>query len=333
MSEKATTELKRSLRSSSNLQTKVVRQSAGEASKSSATKSKSKSTIAEKENFEQTPRTSKSNRTLTATASNANEICLDSDTSEASESSKKSMKKVEKKRKQSKKVTKENPDDNLDIIILDSDSEQPTTIKAKVTPSNKRVEASSNSEMGHKSSDNKELRASKRKVVELEADTSANMEETSEKFRKTMSTVEPSVRKSTRLTSQVLPQNDQRSINPTNTNMDEIVTNIDTNALENRSFLLRSSSRLVAKESPSLAATELIKPCILENDRAIQYCRKSTGPRKGVNTGKEEKACGLCGAENNLIKTECCNNYVCDDLSNFEMFSLTHDSCFRNHKR
>lgn len=41
--------------------------------------------------------------------------------------------------------------------------------------------------------------------------------------------------------------------------------------------------------------------------------------------------CGLCGKQGRLIKTECCNQWICDDSDQYEMFSYSRNSCFRNH--
>lgn len=41
--------------------------------------------------------------------------------------------------------------------------------------------------------------------------------------------------------------------------------------------------------------------------------------------------CGLCGKEGNLTKTQCCNNWICDDAENYVLFSYARNSCLRNH--
>lgn len=51
---------------------------------------------------------------------------------------------------------------------------------------------------------------------------------------------------------------------------------------------------------------------------------------------KKEKTpkCGLCGKSGNpLTKTQCCDNWICDDWSEYKMFSFAHNSCNRNHDR
>ena len=43
--------------------------------------------------------------------------------------------------------------------------------------------------------------------------------------------------------------------------------------------------------------------------------------------------CGLCGSTKNLTKTECCGNWICDDESDYAIFSYARNSCYRNHRR
>jgi hypothetical protein len=47
-----------------------------------------------------------------------------------------------------------------------------------------------------------------------------------------------------------------------------------------------------------------------------------------------KQTCGLCGKSNKkLIKTECCNNWICDDADTYVAFSYQRNSCYRNHDR
>lgn len=48
---------------------------------------------------------------------------------------------------------------------------------------------------------------------------------------------------------------------------------------------------------------------------------------------KDQPCCGLCGKTKNLIKTECCGNWICDDADSYQMFSYARNSCYRNHDR
>jgi hypothetical protein len=43
--------------------------------------------------------------------------------------------------------------------------------------------------------------------------------------------------------------------------------------------------------------------------------------------------CGLCGSTENLTKTECCNEWICDDEDEYRLFSYAQNSCSRNHRR
>ena len=64
--------------------------------------------------------------------------------------------------------------------------------------------------------------------------------------------------------------------------------------------------------------------------------RKSAITTKSRNPAKPPDAaprCGLCGKQGNLRKTECCNNWVCDDEASYVAFSYARNSCDRNHRR
>jgi len=43
--------------------------------------------------------------------------------------------------------------------------------------------------------------------------------------------------------------------------------------------------------------------------------------------------CGLCGKTKNLIKTDCCGQWICDDEHKYVAFSYARNSCSRNHRR
>lgn len=55
--------------------------------------------------------------------------------------------------------------------------------------------------------------------------------------------------------------------------------------------------------------------------------RSSEQPQNG------KRRCGLCGKTGRLIRTECCNQLICDDEDQYVMFSYAHTSCSRNHRR
>jgi hypothetical protein len=57
-------------------------------------------------------------------------------------------------------------------------------------------------------------------------------------------------------------------------------------------------------------------------------------PRKKSGKRMRQKAsCGLCGKTGNLTKTECCDNWICDDAHTYQLFSYARNSCSRNHDR
>jgi hypothetical protein len=43
--------------------------------------------------------------------------------------------------------------------------------------------------------------------------------------------------------------------------------------------------------------------------------------------------CGLCGKTKDLIQTECCGNWICNDAHEYVLFSYARNSCYRNHSR
>ena len=42
-----------------------------------------------------------------------------------------------------------------------------------------------------------------------------------------------------------------------------------------------------------------------------------------------EKKCGLCGKTEELTKTPCCDNWICDDEHTYQIFSFERNSCYR----
>lgn len=48
---------------------------------------------------------------------------------------------------------------------------------------------------------------------------------------------------------------------------------------------------------------------------------------------ESEKKCFLCGKKRNLIRTECCNQWICNDEHKYILFSYANNSCSRNHRR
>ena len=43
--------------------------------------------------------------------------------------------------------------------------------------------------------------------------------------------------------------------------------------------------------------------------------------------------CGICGVQENLVRTECCGMILCDKEEEYEMFSYSRQFCVRSHRR
>jgi len=67
------------------------------------------------------------------------------------------------------------------------------------------------------------------------------------------------------------------------------------------------------------------------NRRSLKS-RKKVRPEKRRSLADQPK-CGLCGKTTNLTKTECCDNWICDDEDQYVLFSYARNSCYRNHRR
>ncbi len=63
----------------------------------------------------------------------------------------------------------------------------------------------------------------------------------------------------------------------------------------------------------------------------MRFFSMKTNQKKVLSKAK----CGLCGNDkkNVLIKTECCQNWICNDAHTYELFSYARNSCYRNHDR
>ncbi|GIW41970.1 MAG: hypothetical protein KatS3mg076_2547 [Candidatus Binatia bacterium] len=48
---------------------------------------------------------------------------------------------------------------------------------------------------------------------------------------------------------------------------------------------------------------------------------------------QQPKSCGLCGKTKALMRTECCDRWICDDEHEYVLFSYARNSCLRNHRR
>ena len=60
--------------------------------------------------------------------------------------------------------------------------------------------------------------------------------------------------------------------------------------------------------------------------------KTATGKRKDRKIAAGRR-CGLCGKTRNLVQTECCGQWICDDEDKYVMFSYARNSCSRNHRR
>ena len=52
---------------------------------------------------------------------------------------------------------------------------------------------------------------------------------------------------------------------------------------------------------------------------------------KSLKPGATVPRCGLCGKTENLVRTECCGNWICNDEDKYVIFSYARNSCHRNH--
>jgi hypothetical protein len=48
---------------------------------------------------------------------------------------------------------------------------------------------------------------------------------------------------------------------------------------------------------------------------------------------KIKPVCRLCGKSGKLTKTSCCEQWICDDETQYVLFSYSRNSCHRNHDR
>lgn len=57
----------------------------------------------------------------------------------------------------------------------------------------------------------------------------------------------------------------------------------------------------------------------------------SSSTKKTTKEAKSTPSCGLCGKTEQLIKTSCCDNWICNDSHKYVPFSYARNSCYRNH--
>lgn len=69
------------------------------------------------------------------------------------------------------------------------------------------------------------------------------------------------------------------------------------------------------------------------NRHAHKKAQKTKAEKRQKKAKPDIPRCGLCGKTKNLIKTECCDQWICDDEHTYVMFSYARNSCSRNHRR
>jgi hypothetical protein len=67
--------------------------------------------------------------------------------------------------------------------------------------------------------------------------------------------------------------------------------------------------------------------------RSLNQIKKLEQGQVSKGKSSDKPKCGLCGKTQNLTKTECCGNWICDDEHEYRLFSFAHNSCSRNHAR
>jgi hypothetical protein len=73
----------------------------------------------------------------------------------------------------------------------------------------------------------------------------------------------------------------------------------------------------------------------MTTDRKPRAARAEKKPRSAPATvrGASGRRCGLCGKMRKLTRTECCDQWICDDEDSYVLFSYARNSCSRNHRR
>lgn len=71
----------------------------------------------------------------------------------------------------------------------------------------------------------------------------------------------------------------------------------------------------------------------ITHKKEITMVRKRRKKKRDVEASDAHIRCGLCGKTTNLTKTECCNQWICNDQDQYVLFSYAQNSCYRNHER
>jgi len=95
--------------------------------------------------------------------------------------------------------------------------------------------------------------------------------------------------------------------------------------------------RMLDPQEPVVKDSQISRnaPCPCGSGKKYKKCCMNNTESHGEKPEpkKETPRCGLCGRTKNLTKTECCDQWICDDEGDYVMFSYDHNSCIRNHRR
>jgi len=69
----------------------------------------------------------------------------------------------------------------------------------------------------------------------------------------------------------------------------------------------------------------------MSGERTPTRKQRQTVKSKGVVQQAPRPRCGLCGKTTKLTKTQCCDQWICDDEDQYIVFSYARNSCQRNH--
>jgi hypothetical protein len=95
---------------------------------------------------------------------------------------------------------------------------------------------------------------------------------------------------------------------------------------------LKSLDQVFAKENFGLEDEE-DKWDEKEDAWGENYRYEDKAVKSGKNRKEQKRKCSICGKTQKLIKTSCCNHWICDDSENYVMSSYANNSCYRNHDR
>nr|XP_018901310.1 PREDICTED: uncharacterized protein LOC109033235 [Bemisia tabaci] len=99
-------------------------------------------------------------------------------------------------------------------------------------------------------------------------------------------------------------------------------------------FFLRSLGALIVKNKDGIAYPDVYK-LMQEHKEALCNLRLRPEEKEIVAQYFIERppCCGLCSKSRNLVKTDCCNTWICDDEYKYKLGSFLRVSCIRNHRK